>query len=143
MTVYVKSPDHQFDPRVSEWMVATQTALWGAVLLMPQDTYSTSPTFNILKLFVPENTLGTILLVLGISRLVGLFINGRRRKVTPWVRLVSALCGFMIFTFISTSFALSGVISTWIAIYPVIAAVEFINVYRSAHDAGKSIASSS
>ena len=138
MTVYVKT--HDPDPRVSEWMVAVQTALWGGVLLLPQDTFSTSPAFNIVKLFVSETTLGAILLVLGIARLVGLFVNGHRGEVTPWVRLVSAICGFLIFTFISTAFALSGVISTWIAIYPVIAAVEFINVYRSAHDAGKSIA---
>jgi hypothetical protein len=43
-----------------------------------------------------------------------------------------------VWTGISYSFAQSGVISTWIAIYPIIACVELINIYRAAHDVGES-----
>jgi hypothetical protein len=39
---------------------------------------------------------------------------------------------------LSYSFAQSGVISAWIAIYPIIACVELINIYRAAHDIGES-----
>ena len=139
MTVYLKRQP-QFIERVAEWMISVQMAMWGGVLLLPQDTFSTSPAFRILALFVSETTLGSLLVVLGVARIVGLVVNGHRKKVTPWVRLVSAAGGFFVFTGISAAFAMSGTISTWIAIYPVIAAVEIVNIYRSAHDAGQSIA---
>ena len=131
--------NHQLVRRGTEWMVATMTMLWGVALLLPGDAYATSKTFSFIALIASENTLGTIMLVLGIARLIGLIVNGARGDITPWVRLVSAGCGFLIFVGLSAAFALSGVVSTWIAIYPVIAAAELLNIYRAAHDAGENL----
>lgn len=129
---------HRFGPRMTEWMLATITALWGAVLLLPPATFD-GPAFEVFRaIFGSENLLGTLMLFFGMVRIVGLFINGARKQVTPWIRMVSAGFGFMIFVGISTAFALTGSVSTWLAVYPVFAGVELLNFYRAAHDAGES-----
>lgn len=47
---------------------------------------------------------------------------------------------FMVFGGINYCVAYSGVISTWIAIYPMLALIELLNAYRAAHDAGENYA---
>ncbi|WP_375597557.1 hypothetical protein [Devosia sp. Naph2] len=128
---------HRFGPRMTEWMLAAITALWGAVLLLPAETF-TGQAFELFRAArISENLMGTVMLFLGILRIAGLVVNGARREVTPWIRMVSAGCGFMIFVGISTAFALSGSVSTWLAVYPVFAGIELVNIYRAAHDAGE------
>lgn len=128
---------HRFGPRMTEWLVAVQTALWGAVLLLPVETF-TGPAWEFFRGIMTEGQLGTAMLFFGLLRLGGLIVNGARKRVTPWIRVISAGFGFMAWVGISYSFAQSGVISTWIAIYPVIACVELLNIWRAAHDVGES-----
>lgn len=129
---------HRFGPRLPEWMLATITMLWGAVILLPEPTFDQPTWAGFRAIFGTENGLGTVMVLLGLSRLGGLVVNGARKRVTPWIRVVSAALGFLLFVGITTGYALSGVVSTWLAIYPVFAAVEIINIYRAAHDAGES-----
>ena len=136
VSIYVRIRT-RFDRRLSEWMVAAMTALWGTVLLLPGSTYDTSPVFAFTSYIVSENVLGSVMVFFGVLRLIGLFVNGARQDVTPWIRVVSAGVGFMVWSLICFSFALSGVVSTWLAIYPVIVLVELANVSRAAHDAGE------
>ncbi len=127
---------HRFGPRLTEWLVAVQTALWGGVLLLPSETYQ-GLAWAAFREVISENALGSIMLFLGVLRLAGLIVNGARKNVTPWIRVFSASVGFLIFVGISAGFAFAGIISTWIAIYPALAFVELINIYRAAHDAGE------
>lgn len=136
MSLYVRTKS-KFGFRISEWMIALQTFTFGAVLLLPNETYNTSPVFNFLRHVVSEEVLGIFMLAIGATHLVALTINGARQDVTPTLRAVSAFIGFMAWTLISFSFALSGVVSTWIAIYPFIAGFELVNMYRATHDAGE------
>lgn len=136
VSIYVRIRT-RFGTRISEWMISVITLLWGFVLLLPGESYATSPVFNFLRHVISEEALGGVMMFFGLLRLVGLVVNGARQDVTPWIRAVSAGAGFMIWTLICFSFALSSVISTWLAVYPVIALVEFINVSRAAHDAGE------
>ena len=128
---------HRFGPRMTEWLVAVQTVVWGSVLLLPVETF-TGPAWAFFRSLMTEDQLGYGMLLVGLVRLAALIINGSLRKVTPIFRVASAALGFMVWTGISYSFAQSGVISTWIAIYPIIACVELINIYRAAHDVGES-----
>ena len=131
---------HSFGPRLTEWMVSVQMLLWGVVLLLPSPSF-VGPQWDFFRTITTEEHLGAAMLVLGMARMGGLIVNGSRKQITPWIRAVSAAGGFLLFVGISYSFALSGVVSTWIAIYPVIAVVELVNIYRAAHDAGESHAS--
>lgn len=128
---------HRFGPRLTEWIIAVQTALLGATLLQPPATFD-GPDWMFFRAVITEESMGWLMLALGLLRLAGLIVNGARKNVTPWIRVVSASIGFLIFVGISSGFAFAGAILTWAAIYPVvIAGTELINIYRAAHDAGE------
>ncbi|PYE23002.1 hypothetical protein C8J32_1084 [Rhizobium sp. PP-CC-3A-592] len=74
---------------------------------------------------------------LGILRFGGLIVNGARKSVTPTIRQLSAAIGFFIWSGIFYGYASSGVISTWLAIYPLFALSELVNINRAAHDQGE------
>ena len=136
MGIYVRIKT-RFGMRLSEWMIAIQTLFYGLVLLLPYDTFGSSPVYSYARHIVSENVLGGIMLFFGVLRLVGLFVNGVRQDVTPWIRVVSAGVGFVVYTFLAWSFMLSGIPSGWLAFCVPIAVVEVVNVYRAAHDAGE------
>jgi hypothetical protein len=125
---------HKFRQRRTEWVAGVQCMLWGLILLMPMETFA-SPAFRVFQQIMPEFWWGVILLAIGTVRIIGLIVNGARRRVTPWLRLVSALLGFGVFTGISLCFASAGLISTWIAAWPVLMVVELMNIHDTARDA--------
>ena len=129
---------HRFNARVNEWMLSLITLGWGLTLFSPVLLFE-RPAFSVFRTtFGHEYTLGSIMVFLGLLRLAGLFINGARRRVTPWIRVASAFAGAGVWFLISTSFALSSTFSTWIAVYPAFVVFELINAYRAAQDAGES-----
>lgn len=125
---------HKFRQRRTEWVAGVQCLLWGVVLLLPMETFA-SPAFRVFNQIMPEIWWGAALMLIGSVRLGGLIVNGARRRVTPWLRLISALLGFGVFTAISLCFASSGLISTWIAAWPVAMVVELMNIHDTARDA--------
>jgi len=133
---------HRFGARMTEWILALITFLWGAVLLLPSVTFEQPAWAGFRIIFGNEELLGTLMVILGIMRIVGLVVNGARKKITPWIRVASASVGFMIFVGITAGYSLSGVVSTWLAIYPVFALVEILNMYRASRDAGEGNATS-
>lgn len=128
---------HRFGTRAAEWLVATQTFLFGCILLLPYDSFDSAPAYSYAKHLISEEALGAVLVFFGALRLVGLFVNGARQDVTPWIRVVSAGVGFLVYTLLTWSFLLSGVITSWLAFCVPIAVIEIVNVYRAAHDAGE------
>jgi hypothetical protein len=136
VNIYVRIKT-RFGLRLSEWMIAVQTLLFGIILLLPYDTFDASPVYSYARHIVSENVLGGVMVFFGVLRLVGLFVNGARQDVTPWIRVASAGVGFTVYTFLAWSFLLSGIPSGWLAFCVPIAVVEVVNVYRAAHDAGE------
>jgi len=134
MSVYLRIR-HRFGPRLSEWAIATVITLWGVVLLLPADTME-GPSWVVFRELLPEHVWGALMISLGLLRLGGLIVNGARRTITPWIRMVSACVGVVLFIGISAGFGLSGVIGTWIAVYPTFVVVELFNIHRAAHDVG-------
>jgi cation transport ATPase len=129
---------HRFGPRLPEWFLAVVTALLGLVLLLPEVTFEQPSWAGFRTLFGDENLLGWIMVLLGLLRLVGLIVNGARKHVTPRIRQVSAGVGCLIFVGWACAFAASGVISTWLAVYPAFAVLELANILRASKDVGES-----
>lgn len=131
------SVSNHVGPRLSEWSGSFHMLLWGLILLnFP--VFSRESFFYFKAIFQSQELLGAILTAFGVLGIIGLVINGMRREVTPWIRLARAFVGFWAFLGMTTCFALSGEISTWAAVYPVLAVAELVNMGRTGYDAGNS-----
>lgn len=133
MTIIVRMP-HIFGPRWPEWVGALAFILAGVGLLHPFGAFENNAAFDLFR-WAPEWAWGMFLLSVGLLRVIGLIINGRRKKATSWVRYVSAFISFMVFFGFSIGLAGSGIMSTWPGAWPVFAINEFINMLRAAQDA--------
>lgn len=122
--------------RQSEWIVSLILAAWGLVLLHPVETFNGVNFSWFANSGVSETVWGVVFLIIGLFRIVGLYINGRRATITSWMRFLSSSCGFMLFLVTSIGFVSSGVPSTSWAVYPLLAVSEAVNIYFSMIDAG-------
>lgn len=128
---------HRFGPRMMEWFYAGHMILVGYVLLLPSQTFN-QPAFMAFRDLAPsEDKMGWFMLLIGCLRIVGLVVNGARKTVTPQIRQISAGIGCLIWSGMSYCFASSDVVSTWLAIYPLFAVGELVNIHRAAHDQGE------
>lgn len=127
---------HRFGPRMMEWFMAGHTVLWGWVLLWPDRIFDQPSWAGFRQVFRDEDVLGWIMVLLGALRFLGLIVNGARKDVTPRIRQWSAAIGFLIWVGITYGYASSGVVSTWLAIYPLFAMAELVNIHRAARDQG-------
>lgn len=127
---------HRFGPRMMEWFMAGHLIMFGSVLLLPSETFN-QPAFQAFRNFVTEDFLGWAMLLIGCLRIIGLVINGARKNVTPQIRQFSAGVGCLIWSIICYGFASSDIVSTWIAIYPLFAIGELVNINRAARDQGE------
>lgn len=128
---------HRFGPRMMEWFMALHTVGWGYVLLLPDRLFDQPAWAGFRGIFQNENLLGWLMVLLGVLRICGLIVNGARKNVTPMIRQVSAGVGCMIWAGITYCYASSGIASTWLAIYPLFAVGELVNIHRAAHDQGE------
>lgn len=128
---------HRFGPRMMEWFMAFHTALFGVVLVASPDLFDQPAWSGFRSLFPSEAWLGWLMVLLGVARVGGLIVNGARKHVTPMIRQVSAGVGCMIWFGVVYGFASSGVVSTWLAIYPLFGIGELVNIHRAAHDQGE------
>lgn len=130
----------RFGPRLSEWMFSAITIGWGLIMLWPGDTFELAAYAGFKALFGSDTNVGALMFVLGLARLGGLIVNGARKDVTPWIRLVSAFIGAMVWVGCGFAQSLAGVLGVWAVFYPAFAVWELINMHRAATDAGESYA---
>ena len=127
---------HRFGPRMPEWFLAGHMLLFGYVLLLPTETFN-QPSFIVFREWIKKDHLEWLMLIVGCARIIGLVVNGARKRVTPQIRQISGAIGCLVWVGISYGFASSDVISTWFAIYPLFVLGELVNIYRAAHDQGE------
>lgn len=120
--------DH-FQVRASEWALGSMLALWGWVLLLPSETFSISSSFDMLLRVMPENAWGLACLIVGLARVVVLFINGAWRR-SPHMRALAALFSCFFWFQISLSIIVGGKASPGLAIYPVLMLLDIFHVFR-------------
>ncbi len=128
---------HRFGPRTGEWLLAGHTVGWGYVLLAIPNLFTQPEMAGFKAIFGDEAILGWAMVFLGLLRFGGLIVNGARKDVTPVIRQVSAGIGCLIWVGISYCYASSAIMSAWLAIYPIFAVGEIINIHRAAHDQGE------
>ncbi len=128
---------HRFGPRMMEWFMAFHMIGFGWVLLLPTQTFNLPQFQTFRDIFPSESFLGWLMALIDCLRIIGLVINGAKEKVTPQIRQFSAGVGCIIWTGITYGFASSDVVSTWIAIYPLFAVGELVNINRAARDQGE------
>jgi hypothetical protein len=61
--------------RSTEWLLATCACAWGVAILQPEAAFSL-PAYKMLSELLRETTWGAMALIIGVSRYLGLFING-------------------------------------------------------------------
>lgn len=128
---------HRFGARMMEWFYASHTAVWGIVVILSDNLFDQPAWSGFRDIFRNEALLGWFMVLLGALRIGGLVVNGARKNVTPMIRQVSAGIGCLIWVGITYCYASSNVLSTWLAIYPIFAVGELVNIHRAAHDQGE------
>jgi hypothetical protein len=126
-----------FRVRAAEWFLAGVVFLWGVVLIQPADTFALSHSYDELARWANEPTWAWFCLVGGGTRLAALAINGAARP-SPHVRAVFAALSAFFFAQISLGLALSGGVTTGLAVYPLAACFDIYNAMRAAEDAAQS-----
>jgi hypothetical protein len=120
-----------------EWFLAFHMLGWAYVMFIGDDLF-TQPAWKTFRaVFQFQSALGWTMLLFAIMRIGGLIVNGARKNVTPIIRQVSAGVGCLIWVAISYCYASSGVVSTWLAVYPLFAVGELFNIHRAARDQGE------
>jgi len=89
---------NHFRSRFWEWLLTGMLAWVGFVILGPDDVFSQSQAYAVMRTLAPEDTWGLIIVVVAGARGAALFLNGTFaafRRFSPLVRAVaSGLSGF-------------------------------------------------
>lgn len=127
--------NHKFEVRATEWLCGTVLFFWGVVLLSVPSAFADGANYYwTLERLFNQRTWGWACLIMGSVRLVALYINGARRE-TPFARTATAFLSCFFWYQIALGLALSGIVNTGLAVYPVLLIFEVYNVLRSSIDA--------
>lgn len=131
---------HKFRQRMIEWLAATQLLLLGLIMLHPDKTFESNPSFLAMSQWMSETSWGWFLLSIGASGIIGLFVNGSMESVTPWIRVIRAMIGAVAFSMIASSMFISWVVyqnppSTGMGVYFPMVAFEIAAIYCAIIDA--------
>jgi hypothetical protein len=112
---------------------------WGAVLFAYPSIFN-GEEYIIFRSLLSARWWSALLLANGFVCLVALIINGSRKEITPWLRMLTAVmraftwAGF----FLAHSFA--GLPGPWIVLYSTFFFFEWVNLVAAARDTGESYA---
>jgi hypothetical protein len=123
--------------RASEWVLACMMTSWGIVLAQPADTFSLLPIYAGLHRIAEEEVWSLVCLFIGMVRLIALAINGAMPEFTLAARTVTAFLSCFFWFQITLGVIAAGVAGTTntaIAVYPWLAVLDVICVYRIAKD---------
>lgn len=97
---------------------------WGIQLLLPWETFRSSPGYAILAAIMPESYWGFLLTWVGAMKVGAYLLNQWR------ARLAATLIAVMIWTFLSVAFGFANPYGTGIVIYPTLAFTSAIVFWR-------------
>lgn len=124
---------YHFPSRASEWAAALITLNWGVLAMNTNGEIIQNSAPQLIHI-LPVQAWGAIFLIVGALRLAVLIINGALRR-SPHFRSASAFIGCFLWFQITMAFLNDSEISTALAVYPVLLAIDFYNAYRIAIEA--------
>jgi len=126
-----------FPQRPSEWVLALMMLSWGLVLAEPVKTFELTPIYLGLARIASEETWSVICLLIGSVRLFALMMNGAWPTITLPLRTIMAFSSCFFWFQVSLGIVaagIGGIANTAIAIYPWLAVLEMICMYRDGVD---------
>lgn len=126
-----------FQVRSSEWFNAVMVAAWGVyVTLTPGMFEKLGPSTSGMTTIAPQHIWGFVALIVGMTRLCALFINGQW-SVTPIVRIVTSFLTMFVWFCVVIGIARSAVQGMGIVIYSGLIIIDGYGAYRAAEDAAQ------
>jgi hypothetical protein len=126
---------HTFRERFPEWVTSTILLLWGFTLLMNPSVFN-APFYTFLRLLAPVQLWASIAFVMGIIRLISLYINGRKRQ-TPPMRMLGACSGILIWFGVFVGGMVYARLSPSVALYFGLTVLDAAALYFATVDAKK------
>ncbi|PZU95589.1 MAG: hypothetical protein DI527_00845 [Chelatococcus sp.] len=133
-----------FPARRSEWMGAVMMFGWGRFVANDGDLFDKAVAYQHMARMADEATWAYWATAIGLIRLAALLINGSFHdrwysKYSPHVRGVMSFFACFLWCQLSLGLFGSGTLPPALAIYPVLAVNDLLNVFSAARDAGKSV----
>jgi hypothetical protein len=130
-----------FPVRASEWLLSIAMIWWGFILLDETPIFASSPVYGPMASLFAEETWGLMAVLAGFVRLLALVINGTFSGTlysfySPHIRCTMSFITCFIWAQISLGFQASGVVTTGMAVYPILFLLDAWNAVRAAGDAG-------
>ncbi len=126
--------------RFTEWLGAVPLIGMGSALYYAPETFSVSPSFVVLARWADAQTWSNIVLVVGVLRLLALFINGSFRSFqhSPTIRFCASCVSALFWMLFAMGFFMAwrdaGGAITGIVPYGTLLLLEFRNAYVSRVD---------
>lgn len=131
-----------FPARAGEWWCAAMLTDWGLRVAQPDTIFGSSASFSAMERLFSEQTWGVLAIVIGVTRLIALVINGTfsnhlwYSRRSPHIRSAMAFLSVFVWALIALSLWRSGLNTTGLSIYPYLAAFDIYNAVRAGRDAG-------
>lgn len=138
----IRSLRDHWPARKLEWLMSGFLIAWGVYVLLHPALFTAPETISLfsgLKAisdpFTPYPALawGGSGFLVGITRLIALFVNGAWTR-TPLIRLIASLLSLFIITQIIIGLWKSGVPNTGLVVYPWFVIADLLSAYRAAVD---------
>lgn len=124
----------QFPIRITDWLLSAIMLSWGLALFAVSPGVWALPTFSGLSTIANQTAWATIATVIGLARIVALFINGTVRR-SPHARAFGAFLSIFIWVQLGLGVVFGDQVGPGIAIFPWLALADMLNVYRACTDA--------
>jgi hypothetical protein len=120
--------------RIAEGLLTLVTIYWGSFILITPPSM-TSPSYALLLSWMPETGWGAAMLCAGVTHLIALHVNGRRRAITTIIRSIISAATASVWTGVWLGFAIPNPYGTASATYLLLVIPSWCACYLAMRDA--------
>lgn len=124
--------------RVTDWFLAAMLTNFGTILLAPGEIVDGGVIYQFLRSIMGEDVWGWICVVIGVSRLVALTVNGTfpAFRWSPHIRFICAVLSCLVWFQVALGVQLADETSDGLAIYRYLLLFDIYNSFLAASEAG-------